>query len=214
MSGAAKPPKAKELTSADLRYAEIAANAKTVRCARVGRYVVVLSDWSSHKFRDGRTWAVMAQNVTAAQRYGSRGHVSQIVRYATKWEALCAWADLVTSTYDRAESLKATAAAKRAAHLPNPFVVGSVLCGSWGYEQTQAEFWRVVAVSGAMVSIRQCNMEGQSAGRDTGRCWPADGERGEALRRRVVDGRVKLHESCNLYAWTPEHGSLSWSSYH
>ena len=44
---------------------------------------------------------------------------------------------------------------KAAAAQPNPFTVGDILHYSWGYEQTNCEFWQVVGVKGKTVEIRE-----------------------------------------------------------
>lgn len=85
--------------------------------------------------------------------------------------------------------------------------VGMILTGSWGYDQTNVEFYQVVRVSGSAVWIQEVGQEevkthafmSEDVVPDKGRLF------GPILRRipRVTQHGVyvKLHDSCSLSKW-------------
>ena len=97
---------------------------------------------------------------------------------------------------------------------PHDFQVGDILTGSWGYDQTNVEFFQVIEVPSAQyVVIRELAQRRETTGYDQGNCEPApDTFIGEPLRRKVIDGCVRLHSSCRLSKWDGRR--RSWSSYH
>lgn len=93
----------------------------------------------------------------------------------------------------------------------NPFEVGDLLSGSWGYEQTNVDFYQVVAVSGTMVTIREVARYGYATGSMTEKVYPCkDKFIGEPLRKKVNRyGRVALESYRWLDKWdgAAEHAS-------
>lgn len=92
--------------------------------------------------------------------------------------------------------------------------VGDVLHSSWGYEQTNCDFYEVVAVKGAVVEIREIGssiVEG-SEGYMSDRRLPIPGKHfGEVLRRRPSEGNcVRINESSNAYPWDGKECYCSW----
>lgn len=67
---------------------------------------------------------------------------------------------------------KATKAASKAAWV-NPLQVGTILYTSWGYDQTNVEFYAVTRVSGRRTWIRRIAADSESTGFMQERCWPA-----------------------------------------
>lgn len=81
--------------------------------------------------------------------------------------------------------------------------VGDVLSGIWGYDQTNYEWWQVVALVGKrMVEIRKLCSESIDTGYMVGRCVPLVGQfrDGEPAKRAMVNeyGSVKLYSFCSL----------------
>ena len=77
---------------------------------------------------------------------------------------------------------------------------GDLLKRSWGYDQTNIDYWQVTALIGkTMVEIRPLAQEVTAwDGYDRGRCAPLPGKfTGPAERRVAKDGQVKI----NHYAW-------------
>lgn len=88
---------------------------------------------------------------------------------------------------------------------------GDILYSSWGYEQTNIEFWEVVSVSSRTVEIQQLsqNRKGFLQGETT----PIPGEAIGSPKRVVVrqDNRLKVHDHADARPW---HGQpIEWSSY-
>lgn len=115
---------------------------------------------------------------------------------------------------DRSAAAKKAAATRArrdaeaaAAGKTTTFAVGDILDGSWGYDQTNVEFWQVVDVtpSGKSVKIRPVaqffSRQGGASG-DT--VYPAkDQFTGEAETRMVTRyGYVKANEFCSLSKWS------------
>jgi hypothetical protein len=78
----------------------------------------------------------------------------------------------------------------------NPFKVGDILTGSWGYDQTNVEFYQVIAATKASVTIQKVSgFRSMDNGHQT-RVYPAkDQLHGEKMRKIVSpDGYVKLYD--------------------
>lgn len=99
---------------------------------------------------------------------------------------------------------------KARAEFVNPYKVGDFLEGSWGYDQTNVDFFQVLEVRPMALKIRKVyNRETESTGRDQGRCVPvADSfhPRYEAVWVTIqVYGRGHREHSIP----SPIHGGLS-----
>ncbi len=92
-------------------------------------------------------------------------------------------------------------------------MVGSVLVSTWGYEQTNVDFYEVVAVpSSKTVRIRPIAQTGTETGFMTGSCTPvARAYTGDATLHRVRQGDCITigHHSASRWNGTP----TRWSSY-
>lgn len=100
------------------------------------------------------------------------------------------------------ERAGAKAARKASAARPHPLTVGTVLVHSWGYDQTNVDFYEVTAVIGAAtVEIRGIKGEKHHTGDMNGRCVPCPGEYIAAARRCRArpDGSVKVSDSGHAY---------------
>lgn len=74
----------------------------------------------------------------------------------------------LTASTARKQSTKAEKAA-----WTNPAKVGDLLYTSWGYDQTNVEFYAVTRVSGKRVWVREIAQDSESTGFMQARCWPA-----------------------------------------
>lgn len=83
-----------------------------------------------------------------------------------------------------------------AAHQAKPrgLEVGDILRASWGYDQTNIDWYEVTALVGAqMVELRELDQERAETGSLVGHCVPLVGcYKGEAIRKIARDGAVKL----------------------
>lgn len=118
-------------------------------------------------------------------------------------EARAAWLTKWFSDVARIEASRNERKAQRAADLRKPceLSVGDVLSGSWGYDQTNIEWFEVVAVRGRNVSIRELCVESVETGFMQGKSIPLPGQyRSDKIesRRCMPGGYVRLHSSCTL----------------
>lgn len=110
---------------------------------------------------------------------------------------------------------KQTAKAEKSAWT-NPLKVGDILHTSWGYDQTNVEFYVVTRVSGRATWIREIAQDSEATGYMQTKCWPAMPIRmvGEETKHIAQpSGKqsvyLKIHESA--HAW-PEDGTTHYSS--
>jgi len=100
----------------------------------------------------------------------------------------------------------------------NPYKVDDVLASSWGYDQTNVEFFKVTAVKGSMIEMRQLNAVTveNSPGAMSGKTWPVapfefHPDFPEVFRKRPsADGVVKLASYRRCYRWDGKPKSCSW----
>lgn len=104
--------------------------------------------------------------------------------------------------------------------------VGDILRSSWGYDQTNIEFYEVVEMIGtAMVAVREIAQESQDTGYMCGQCVPMPGKYISApMRKRVLLGNsLDMHNASFGRAYPVEMrevapgvkvtGASYWSSY-
>lgn len=126
------------------------------------------------------------------------------------------------------EAHKAMIAERRKARFqPHGLVGGEVLRTSWGYEQTNVEYYEVVGVRGQMIELREIAQTRTEEGYLCGKTQPVPGAYiGEAFSRRVsMSGgspSVKIHQSATAYleqpftmsGGKPVYKERYWSSYY
>ena len=132
---------------------------------------------------------------------------------------------MITRLFDNVaytESRKAERKAERAS-FKHGFVVGDILYSSWGYEQTNIEFYEIVATTAKTVTFREIAQHAKSEGFMSHEVTPRPGEyiskeytrRVDACRRESSDkGAVNFaeHEGGyvrRLWAWDgkPKHAT-------
>lgn len=99
---------------------------------------------------------------------------------------------------------------------PHTLKVGNILRTSWGYDQTNVEFFQVTkVVSNSTVEIREIAQERTEDGYMCGTCTPIPGkflDRAETLRKRAsADNSVRIDQS--RHAWLWEGKPAHYSSY-
>lgn len=100
---------------------------------------------------------------------------------------------------------------------PHTLEVGHVLVASWGYEQTNINFYQVTRVIGRrtveLCEVGKIDANNGSEAWATGKSLPApDGFIGKAMRRLVNDGRVKIDNVISASLWDGR--PVSWTAYH
>ncbi len=104
--------------------------------------------------------------------------------------------------------------AKKAAIESGAVKVGSIFCFSWGYDQTNIDFFEVVSVSGASVTVREISQNSRYEGHDYGKTEPVPGEFiGKPMVKRVscsfdtVRIKIESYGSCTLWDGTAKYFS-------
>lgn len=126
---------------------------------------------------------------------------------------------------DRSVAAKASSTAERRAKLAKPhgLAVGDVLSCSWGYEQTNVDYFEVTRLVGARsVEIRKIAAQSENTGSMQGICVPAKGRYiDEPMIKRVDENdRVRIFSFATAGKLVPQkvagmdiYVPQSWSSY-
>lgn len=101
------------------------------------------------------------------------------------------------------------------------YTVGEILHTSWGYDQTNVEYFEIVEVKGKWVTVREVAQERKNTNSMQGTCVPLSGKFiGEPLRRLAGQHGIKIDDVRRAYrsetktvAGVKVHTPLSWSSY-
>lgn len=107
---------------------------------------------------------------------------------------------------------KAARRAERAA--PHSLQVGAILMSSWGYEQTNVDFYQVIAVRGKLVDIRKLAQVKEYTSDMTGYAMPVANQFvGEPLigKRPASSNAVRIQPYSHATAWDGRR--VAWSSY-
>ena len=114
-------------------------------------------------------------------------------------ERLWAKIDETLNGMDASAKMKAEWKAKRNA--PHDVQVGDVFCCSWGYDQTNIDYYEVTRVMGAMVEIREIGCESVETEFMQGKSVPMRGSYiGEPIRKRVNMGGSEPSLAVRSYA--------------
>lgn len=102
---------------------------------------------------------------------------------------------------------------------PPPVIVGDIFYSSWGYDQTNVDYYQVTRTSGSMIEIRQVNKKvTRGLGQPTEFVIPlANQFIGPALRKKILvhSGRalVKLNSYSSAYKWDGREQGQTGGSY-
>lgn len=117
------------------------------------------------------------------------------------------------------DARKAEQKASKAAFV-HSLEVGDILRSSWGYDQTNIDFYAVTKVIGKCVEIRELGQSRQQTGWETGDCVPVPGNYvGEPMKKLVGEGnavRIESYASASLYHKGSSAAAFEparWSSY-
>lgn len=111
--------------------------------------------------------------------------------------------------------------AERKAWVPD-YKPGDILYTSWGYEQTNVDFYEVTAVRGKHVELRQLAQAKVRTDMDQGRCVPQSGSYiGQPFRRLAQRDGIRITSFAYAHRWAektvagvPVGPALHWTSYH
>jgi hypothetical protein len=141
--------------------------------------------------------------------------------YGDPYEDEDAWA-----YEDREYNAARRRTSRRRTAMPNPVdlgvKVGDIFYSSWGYDQTNVDFYEVVGLTGASVKVREVAQERLSSdGYGSDQVVPVPGDYiGEVMTKRISDERhwsgrasIKISQSTYAYLWdgTPRRQtSMGW----
>lgn len=88
------------------------------------------------------------------------------------------------------------------ASFTNPYKVGDVFSNSWGYDQTNVDFYEVVSITESTVTIREIGQHSEETGFMCGKCQPIRGKYigGAKVKRVQLDGSGKPYVAAK-YGW-------------
>jgi hypothetical protein len=96
---------------------------------------------------------------------------------------------------------------------PHTLKIGDILSGSWGYDQTNIDFFEVVATTEHSVTVRPLAQQKQENGWMRGTCLPVPGKyTGEATTHRCSAGnciKSPVHGSASMWDGHAE----NWTAY-
>jgi hypothetical protein len=127
-------------------------------------------------------------------------------------------------------AFKAERKAKRVAWVPD-YKVGDILRTSWGYDQTNVEYFEITEIKGKYATLREIAAESTETGWMTGRCAPLPGEfleprfkdddQGLPIRRLMQEHGIKICDVRTAFRMVPTtvagvkvYGSSHWSNTH
>lgn len=141
---------------------------------------------------------------------GRRSKPNMNYRYSTEASAQRAMMDYFK---ERQGAFKYEQEQRAKRSTPTSLQVGTVLTGSWGYDQTNVEAWQVVEIVGKVtVKIRKVALHTTKATGDMSEMvipCPDQFVDDKVLLKRVRDGNIVGHDYCALYVWDgkPQHQS-------
>ena len=127
-----------------------------------------------------------------------------------------AFRDQFVADWTKAEAEAIEAKQKRTAETKKPhgYQVGDVLYASWGWEQTNIDFYEIVAVRGAVVDIVEIHQDRVQTFSMQGTCTPRKGEhKGGVIKGKRPNGLGQIRLNSYSYARPWDGRPLSWSSY-
>ncbi len=163
---------------------------------------------------DGLTAVVVATNGDPCA-YGYRGRsMKPAFRYRFHDEAQRE--KFVTEWLDSANRSIAEAVARKAERrAPHSLAVGDVLYSSWGYDQTNIDFYEVTAVRGAVVDLAELQQQRTEHGLAMqGTCVAIKGAHKGAIykgKRPSGENAVRIDSCSTARPWDGR--PLNWSSY-
>lgn len=97
---------------------------------------------------------------------------------------------------------------------PHTLNVGDILYSSWGYDQTNIDYYQVVSVRGKVVDLRELAQDSKETGFMQGKCTPRRGDFvGNLIKGKRPDNRNTIRISECQRAWPWKGKANHWTSY-
>src|SRR5262245_48359756 len=86
---------------------------------------------------------------------------------------------------------------------PHKYKVGDILSSSWGYDQTNVDFYKVTRCTGAMIELRQLRTETKehNPGCMSGKTWPVEPYTFHPDFPKLIRKRPRPDGSFKLETW-------------
>ena len=96
----------------------------------------------------------------------------------------------------------------------NPFKVGDILDSTWGYDQTNVDFYQVIAVTAKTVTIQQIRKDSEDTGWLQGTCTPRLNDfvkDSKPLTRHVSSNYISIESYSGASLWDGK--PMHWTAY-
>lgn len=156
-----------------------------------------------YRYHNGRPYAI-AYSGKRQQPDFHFAYFSEAIRE----EAIARW----VASLRKNKACKAGRAAKRNAFQPS-LKVGDILVSSWGYDQTNVDYYEVIALKGKkLVWLRELATVQTETSFMSGHCLPNKGHYiGEPMLRRVGENNtVRVSVCAKAYPWNGKPKHCSW----
>jgi hypothetical protein len=168
-------------------------------------------------------WGQLQPRVVAMAYGGKRSKPDWYYRFADE-KRLHQKIEETLRGYMQSAEMKAEWKAKRSA--PHDVQVGDVFRASWGYDQTNIDYYQCTRVIGAMIEVREIGSDREETGFMQGQCVPMMNQFiGEPMRKKVSMAGGEPSFSVSSYAnahrikpvadigGAKVYGSSHWTSY-
>jgi len=186
------------------------------RAAFLDRYALVSLLWhqTAEDGSDVRVYPNGPRHFVVLAFLGTAGKPAVYVSYRTREDATAAAHQVLAGRLAHCERVTTARQERRA--FQTSLQVGSVLMDSWGYDETNIDYYQVIAVSASRqsVTIRKIGARHVEDGFMQGSCWPlADHFIGPEMVKRVQPGEsVKVKDWGSwAHPWTPK--ADRWTAY-
>ena len=89
--------------------------------------------------------------------------------------------------------------------------VGDILYSSWGWEQTNIDFYQVIAIRGSAVDLRQLDQRTTEDGYMCGTTVPIpDAFKGKAQSHRITKNYIRIDSCRTAWKWDGQPCRCSW----
>ena len=151
--------------------------------------------------------------------YGKQGKPAAYYRYKTAQEREAAVKRFFVARQE-VGAYKSKRAAERKAFV-NPYQVGQIFRCSWGYDQTNIDYFEVVARTEKTVTVREIAAKSVETSSMIGQCTPLPGSFIGKPKKCIVKGEYVKISSCQtgfplapmMIAGVPVYGTDGWTAY-
>ena len=79
---------------------------------------------------------------------------------------------------------------------------GDIIYDSWGYEQTNVDFYKIIEIKGRTATIQELGQDKKYTSSMSGETTPSEKTISEPIKKRIcTDNSIKINESVRLSKW-------------